>query len=160
MQVIGAELAEAVLRTCGQVRYAAVRCDGQLWLRERAQLHNASSSESDKYEELIVNPTLLTLVRQRGEIDCGGAQFVLIRYGSFFQFVAPLAHGHISIGMEPDCDPLAVLRKVLPVVRGYAPELAALVAGDGLRPRRRTAVGKVGAAKSAQRPKEGSPQTL
>jgi hypothetical protein len=38
-----------------------MRRDGQLSLRERAGLHNTSSSESDKYEELIVNPTLLTL---------------------------------------------------------------------------------------------------
>jgi hypothetical protein len=124
MNGISAELAEAVLRASEHIRYVAMRSDGQLWLRERAQLHNASSSESDRYEELIVNPTLLTLVRQRGDIDCGGAQFVLIRYGNFFQFVAPLADGHISIGMEPDCDPLAVVKKVLPVVRyHYAPGL-------------------------------------
>lgn len=119
MYVIGAELAEAALRACGEIRYVAMRSGKQLWLRERAQLYNASSSDSDRYEELIVNPTLLTLVRQRGDIDCGGAQFVLIRYGNFFQFVAPLADGHISIGMEPDCDPLAVIKTVWPVLRQY-----------------------------------------
>lgn len=41
-------------------------------LRERPDLADASSSESDRYEELLVNPTLITLARQRGEIDCGG----------------------------------------------------------------------------------------
>jgi hypothetical protein len=44
--------------------------------------------ESGKYEELIVNPTVLTLVRQRGNIDGGGVEFLLIRYGSFWQTVA------------------------------------------------------------------------
>ncbi len=116
MSVIGAELAEALLRTCGDIRYVAIRSDGQLWVRERAQLQNASSSESDRYEELIVNPTLLTLIGQRGNIDCGGARFVLIRYGNFYQCVAPLADGHISIGMELDCNPLAIVNSLLPVV--------------------------------------------
>lgn len=119
MREIGEKLAEAVLSACEQVRYVAIRSGGKLWMHERAQLHDASSSESDRYEELIVNPTLLTLVGQRGDIDCGGAQFVLIRYGNFFQFVAPLADGHISIGMEPDCDPLAVIKTVLPAVRHH-----------------------------------------
>jgi hypothetical protein len=36
---------------------------------ERPDLANASASESDKYEELIVNPAVLTLVRQRGNIE-------------------------------------------------------------------------------------------
>ncbi len=111
------QLAEAILRTCHDVRYVAVRREKNLWLRQRAQLHNASSSESDRYEELIVNPTLLTLVSQRGDIDCGGAQFVLIRYGNFFQFVTPLPDGHVSIGMEADCNPLEVVASVMPVLR-------------------------------------------
>jgi len=73
MRKNGEKLAEAVLSTCEHVRYVAVRSGGKLWMHERAQLRNASSSESDRYEELIVNPTLLTLVGQRVDIDCGGA---------------------------------------------------------------------------------------
>ncbi len=119
MDASATDLADAVLRTCGAIRYVAVRREGQLCLRERAQLQNASSPESDRYEELIVNPTLLTLVGQRGDIDCGGAQFVLIRYGNFFQFVAPLPGGHVSIGMEADCDPLKVVASALPVLRRH-----------------------------------------
>lgn len=119
MDAIGTDLAEAILQARTEVRYVALRRAGQLSLHERGGLNNASSSESDKYEELIVNPTLLTLVGQRGDIDCGGAQFVLIRYGNFFQFVAPIAGGHISIGMEPDCNPLVVLDSLEPVLRRY-----------------------------------------
>ena len=113
-------LPEALLAASADIRYVAVRRGHQVLLRERAQLHNASSSESDKYEELIVNPTLLTLVGRRGDIDCGGADFVLIRYGNFFQFVASMTGGHISIGMEPDCNPLAVLETVRPLLRFQA----------------------------------------
>ncbi len=86
------------------IRYIALYLNGTLTSRERPGLSNASASESDKYEELIVNPTLLKLVQQRGDIDCGGAKFVLVRYGSFFEFVQPLEGGHISVGIEPGGD--------------------------------------------------------
>jgi hypothetical protein len=82
------------------IRYVALYLNGTLMSRERPGLSNASASESDKYEELIVNPTLLKLVQQRGNIDCGGAKYVLIRYGNFFEYVQPLEGGHISIGIE------------------------------------------------------------
>ena len=42
-----------------------------------------------RYEELLVNPTLLELTRQRGNIDCGGLEYLVIRYGNFFQLVLP-----------------------------------------------------------------------
>ena len=70
------------------IRYVAVYQRGALMSSVKPALAGASSAESDKYEELIVNPTLLTLLSQRGDIDCGGLQFVLIRYGSFFEYVA------------------------------------------------------------------------
>ncbi len=119
METIGTSFADDVFQASAEIRYVAMCRDGHVVLRERAGLHNASSSESDKYEELIVNPTLLTLVARRGDIDCGGAQFILIRYGNFFQFVAPVTSGHISIGMEPDCNPLAVLESLEPVLRRH-----------------------------------------
>jgi hypothetical protein len=119
MEISATDLAESVLRSCNDVRYVAVRRHGQLCLRERAQLRNASSPESDRYEELIVNPTLLTLVGQRGDIDCGGAQFVLIRYGNFFQFVAPVADGHVSVGMEPNCNALNVAAEVMQMLHRH-----------------------------------------
>ncbi len=89
-----------------QVRYVALYLDGQLTLRERPALANASASESDKYEELIVNPAVLTLVRQRGNIDCGGVEFIVVRYGNFWQTIWPVKSGHVSLGLEPSADPL------------------------------------------------------
>ena len=44
------------------IRYVAIYADDKLISGEKPGIDNTSSSESDKYEELIVNPTLLKLV--------------------------------------------------------------------------------------------------
>lgn len=106
------DLLDAIFALSPDVRYVALARDGQLTLRERAGLAGASAPESDRYEELLVNPTLLTLVGQRGRIDCGGLEYVVIRYGHFFQMVRPLPGGHISVAVEPHGDPLAVAAAV------------------------------------------------
>jgi hypothetical protein len=98
------------------VRYVAVYRAGRLESAQRDGLAEASSSESDRYEELIVNPTLLTLVTQRGNIDCGGARYVVIRYGHFFETVVPMRDGHVSVGLEPSADPVAAAEAILRVL--------------------------------------------
>ena len=103
------------------IRYVALLHRGRLTSAARAGLSNASASESDKYEELLVNPTLLTLATRRGEIDCGGLDYMVLRYGSFFELVYPIADGHLSIGIEPHADPLALV----PGVRAVAESLGA-----------------------------------
>ena len=55
------------------VRYAALYRDGRLTSRSRAQGEGSSSAESDRYEELLVNPTLLKLAGQRGGHRLRGA---------------------------------------------------------------------------------------
>jgi hypothetical protein len=115
------ELITALLALSPDVRYVAVSRGGAVEMRQRAGLANASALESDRYEELLVNPTLLTLVGQRGRIDCGGLDFVVIRYGHFFQLVRPLPDGHLSLSIQPDGDPLAVaaaLDRALPALLG------------------------------------------
>ncbi|MBB5015070.1 hypothetical protein [Rehaibacterium terrae] len=101
-------LIDRLFALSSQIRYVAVRAADGVTMRERAGIADASASESDRYEELLVNPTLLTLVRQRGDIDCGGMRYVLIRYGRFFQFVRPLRDGHVSVAIEADADVLAL----------------------------------------------------
>lgn len=101
-------LFDSLFEQSDAIRYIAVRQDGTLTTASRPSLANASASESDRYEELFVNPTLLALVTQRGNLDCGGLRFVLIRYGNFFQYVSPYAGGHISVAIEPGADPLQV----------------------------------------------------
>jgi hypothetical protein len=51
-------LIEAIFGLSPSVRYVAVRRGRDVVLREREGLGEASSSESDRYEELLVNPTL------------------------------------------------------------------------------------------------------
>lgn len=86
------------------VRYVAVYRDGELTAESRSGRVGASGAESDRYEELIVNPTLLKLTGQRGDIDCGGLRWVVIRYGNFHQLVVPQPWGHVSVCLEPDAD--------------------------------------------------------
>lgn len=109
-------LKEKVFSVSKDIRYVAIYADDKLISGERPGIENTSSSESDKYEELIVNPTLIKLVTQRGNIDCGGAAYVIIRYGSFFELVMPLKNGHLSVGMELTTDlmkTVAAIQKLL-----------------------------------------------
>ena len=106
------------------MRYVAVYTRGELRMRQREGLADPSASESDRYEELLVNPTLLTLARQRGAIDCGGLAYLLIRYGNFFTLVQPIGRGHVNVGFETDAD-LSIIDVLRQVV---------LDAGDDLAP--------------------------
>jgi hypothetical protein len=118
------DAAAAVFELTRDIRYVAF-ADGQtVALRERDGLSEASSSESDRYEELLVNPTLLTLARQRGDIDCGGLRFLVVGYGKFHQLVIPLTHGHVSIAFELRSDPLQWLPRVLDVLGEHLPTSA------------------------------------
>ena len=99
------------------IRYVATYRAGKLTKESRVRSGGASADESDKYEEIIVNPTLLTLVRQRGNIDCGGAKFVLIRYGHFYQLVVDLPDGHVSVAFELDSNPLRFVDEVTKICK-------------------------------------------
>ena len=107
-----------ILYISTDIRYVAVYRDGQLSKQSRTGSLAASGEESDKYEELLVNPTLLKLASQRGNIDCGGLQYLIVRYGNFFQFVLPTDWGHVSVCFEPTADPVVLGQKVVSVVQG------------------------------------------
>jgi hypothetical protein len=109
----GAEtIADELFARHPAVRYVAVLDGSQLTLRERTGLTDGSATESDRYEELLVNPTLLTLTSRRGEIDCGGLDYLIVGYGNFQQLVVPTRTGHVSVAVEHGADPLVVLRDV------------------------------------------------
>lgn len=114
---------DAIFGTSPAVRYVALYRNGTLESRQRAGIATPSAGESDKYEELIVNPTLITLLRQRGNIDCGGLDWVLVHYGHFAEFVLPLKDGHLSVGIEPDADALSLAATIrsLPAVAAALP---------------------------------------
>jgi hypothetical protein len=113
-------VAHNVFAVSPAIRYLAVARGQDVTLWERPDLEDASSGESDRYEELLVNPTLLTLVRQRGEIDCGGLDYVVIAYGNFFQLVLPFAGGHASVAIERSADPLELVEPIRSALRTAA----------------------------------------
>lgn len=102
------------------IRYVAFSSEGRVWTEHRSDLNNSSDGESDKYEELFVNPAILLLARNRGDIDCGGLQFVVVRYGNFYQFIQPFGEGHISIAIEPDTE----LDEIIPNLKTAIEKLA------------------------------------
>jgi hypothetical protein len=111
--VRGEEIFSEVFALGDHVRYVAVADGQEVELRQRPGLVDASSSDSDRYEELLVNPVLLLLARQRGEIDCGGLDYLIVRYGNFAQVVVPNPNGgHISVAVSADEDPIAVARSI------------------------------------------------
>jgi len=109
-------LADAVFAVSPAVRYVALARGQDVRLRERSDLADASSSESDRYEELLVNPTLLTLARQRGEIDCGGLDYLVVAYGAFFQLVLPIDRGHVSVAIERTQSPTDLVEPIRAVI--------------------------------------------
>ena len=99
---------ERLIENCfgasSDVRHVAVYAGDKLVLRARDGVSGTGSAESDKYEELLVNPALIKLASQRGDIDCGGLRFLLVRYGHFFQCLYPTRTGHVSVALEPRAD--------------------------------------------------------
>jgi hypothetical protein len=111
---------ESILRLSDNIRYVAVYKNGHLESKSESNTSDASSSESDRYEELLVNPSLLKLASQRGNIDCGGLDYILVRYGNFFQFVLPESWGHVSICIEANADPIQIGAQVKSLVDGVS----------------------------------------
>ena len=110
---------EALFDLTPEIRYVAVYEDGDLSMRQRPGIGQASAAESDRYEELLVNPTLLKLTSQRGDIDCGGLRYVVVRYGYFYQLVVPIDRGHVSVAFEPQTGPYPHTSRIVDLLREH-----------------------------------------
>jgi hypothetical protein len=108
------DLRKAIFALGSHIRYVAFGEGQQITTTQRQGLGQASAQGSDFYEELVVNPTLLTLTRQRGELDCGGLRHVVIGYGNFHQVVMPLpgSPGHVSVSVELHANPSELAAKI------------------------------------------------
>src|SRR5919108_2150631 len=106
------QLREVIFALGPHIRYVAFGAGQEVTTAQREDLAEASSGESDSFEELLVNPVLLTLARQRGELDCGGLRHLIVGYGSFNQVVVPTSSGHVSVCVERDADADDVAREV------------------------------------------------
>ncbi|HJW09662.1 MAG TPA: hypothetical protein VJ483_08520 [Holophagaceae bacterium] len=98
-------LAQRLFDLSPMVRYVAILDGDDLSLDERPGLQGASASETDRYEEWLVNPAVLTLLQRRGNLDCGGLRHVWIRYGNFWTGLFPAPGGHVNVGLEPAAVP-------------------------------------------------------
>lgn len=95
------------------IRYVAVNQGGKIIEMEQSlKWPSLNATETDRMEELIVNPTILELARRRGEIDLGGIRYIVIRYGPLYQLLFPYKDGHISVGIERSADITAVAHKI------------------------------------------------
>jgi hypothetical protein len=110
------EMINKILSISDDVRYAAIYRDSKLELKSKEGTVGASSFESDRYEELLVNPTLLKLASQRGNIDCGGMDYLIVKYGNFYQFVLPQSWGHVSVCIEKNADPISIGKQIIDVI--------------------------------------------
>ena len=106
-----------------EIRYVAIYQNAELTFKQRKQTSDSSSSDTDKYEELLVNPTLLTIARQRGNIDCGGLKFIIVGYGNFYQLVKEIKNGHISICLEKNVDLTIVPEKIFEFLKSKYSQL-------------------------------------
>ncbi|MEH3119547.1 MAG: hypothetical protein PGN25_18690 [Methylorubrum populi] len=104
---------DKIFRLSPSIRYVSIYAGAELETMQRDGLSNASSSESDRYEELFINPVLLKLAKQRGNVDCGGARYVIVGYGHFHQLVIDRPNGHVSVCFDLDESPLPYVDRIL-----------------------------------------------
>jgi hypothetical protein len=63
-----------------KIRYVAVNQNGRIVEMEQSHSHpTRNPPETDRMEELIVNPAVLELTSRRGNIDMDGIRYVVIR---------------------------------------------------------------------------------
>jgi hypothetical protein len=106
-----APVAAALLPLDPLIRYVAVNQDGRITeMTQRIPSHNPPAT--DYLEELIVNPAVLQLVQRRGNLDLGGAPWVLIRYGLQYQLLLPYGEGHVSVGLELEADVMRLAARI------------------------------------------------
>jgi hypothetical protein len=105
-------LQQAIFGIGPHIRYVAFGEGQRVETAQRDGIAEASDASSDFFEELLVNPALLILARQRGDLDCGGLRHLIVAYGNFNQVVVPTPSGHVSVCVERDADAGAVALEV------------------------------------------------
>ncbi|KWV94021.1 MULTISPECIES: hypothetical protein [unclassified Erythrobacter] len=101
------------------IRCVAILEDEDLHSLERKEPGNASCASSDRYEELFVNPSLLTLAGSRANPDQGGTRFVLVGYEHSNRLIVDLPRGHLSVSFAPDENPLAHVEALRALARRF-----------------------------------------
>ena len=103
----------------GQVGYVALGRGQEVLMRQHPDIVTTTTPESNFYEELLVNPTLLALAGQRGDLDCGGLGYIAIGYGGFIEMIMRMKDGHVSLGVSPRTDVGEFAKKMLAVLERH-----------------------------------------
>lgn len=110
---MGAPLARTLFAADPNIRYGAVNRRGRITeMEQRAEWSSLNPSESDRLEELVVNPVILEAAARRGNIDLDGVRAVIIRYGLLDQIVLPVEDGHVSVGVQQGGDVVDITERV------------------------------------------------
>jgi len=97
----------------GNIRYVAINQKERIVeMEQNPKRPSLNPTETDRMEELIVNPIILELSRRRGNLDMDGLRYVIIRYGTMYELVFPYKDGHLSIGVELNANPTEVAENV------------------------------------------------
>jgi hypothetical protein len=115
-------IAKDVLGLDPKIRYVAVNRDGAIADMVQS-LPSFNPQETDRMEELLVNPVALELFTRRENLDLGGVRFLIVRYGLQFQVILPCEGGHVSVGVEADGDPVAIGERVSALAAAAEPGL-------------------------------------
>jgi len=117
------EIIDELFNSFADIRYVAIYTNNELTYKQKQQTLDSSSSDTDKYEEVLVNPTLLTIARQRGNLDCGGLRFLIVGYGNFYQLIKEINGGHISICLNKNVDLTNIPDKIFKFLKSKYSEL-------------------------------------
>ena len=95
------------------IRYVAVNQEGLIVeMEQNPKRPSLNPTETDRMEELIVNPIILELTRRRGNLDMDGMRYVVVRYGTMYELIFPFKEGHLSIGVELKANPTEVAHSI------------------------------------------------
>jgi hypothetical protein len=114
------KLTEKISLISDSIPYVSIYQDNNLESWQRTDLTEPSSSNSDKYEELLVNPTILKIAKQKGDIDCGGLDFAIIKHGIFFRLIREIKNGHVSICIDKTENPVVLESKIKNVIESWS----------------------------------------
>jgi len=105
-------LVQELLQVSQDIRHVAVNRNGELVRAQRQNFSSAGSSEWETFEELVLNPTLLTMVTQHGRAHHRGCISAVIRYGDIEVLLIPVTNGCVSLGLELNAHPIQIRQKV------------------------------------------------
>ena len=108
----------------GRVGYVALSSGTEVLMRPAPDGTAETTPESNFYEELLVNPTLLKLASHRGSVDCGGLKYIAVGYGDFTQLIMLTRDGTVSLGLSKNAPAREVAGKVQDILErhGLAPQ--------------------------------------